>query len=276
MRARASEVGRYSIIASSAIFALTIIAIGSMGLVDGSFGPIWLPVPEKLVGRDVLAYLCALIALSTGVGLLTKRMAGTAALALLLYLVVWTVAFKVPFIVRAPLTEVNYESCGENLVLIVAAWSLYVRAAANTNALARPAALKVAHALYGLALLAFGLSHFFYMQLTAPLVPKWLPAPESWAYLTGAIYAVTGILITTGFYARIAAYVVAFQITLITGLVWAAPALSGALGGPTLGEAVISWALTAGAWVIVASFELSGTSQPAAASAGMAEIAAAS
>jgi uncharacterized membrane protein YphA (DoxX/SURF4 family) len=236
--------------ASHLFFAVTMIAIGLIGLIGGGFAPIWQPVPESLPGRELLGYLTALIALGCGAGLLARRTAVWAALLLLIVFIIWTIAFKVPFIVHAPLEEGPYQSTGENAVLIAAAWLLYAEAAASRRYLAGDAAVRIAYVLYGLALIAFGLSHFFYLQLTAPLVPGWLQWPVFWAYLTGAIYLATGIAILVGVATRLASLLVAFQITLITLLVWGPVLAAGHLSAMHWQETVVSWALTAGAWVI--------------------------
>jgi uncharacterized membrane protein YphA (DoxX/SURF4 family) len=44
------------------------------------------------------------------------------------------------------------------------------------------------------------------MNLTAPLVPKWLPpTQEFWGYLTGVCFVAAGVAILTGVQARLAA-----------------------------------------------------------------------
>src|SRR3982751_6282179 len=112
--------------ASHIIFALTMVAIGMIGLIGGGFAPIWRPVPDTVPAREFLGYLCTFVSLACGAGLLVKRTAMPAALVLLAYLLIWTILFKVPFIIRAPLVEGSYQSCGENAVLVAAAWILYV------------------------------------------------------------------------------------------------------------------------------------------------------
>lgn len=243
---------------SHVIFALTFVALGIMGLVIGDFAPVWAGVPRALPDRQILAYVCSFVSLACGAGLLAKRTAAPAAFLLGIYLVVWTALFKVPFIIRHPLVEVSYQSVGENVVLIAGAWILFVSAAESEDEalrkLAQPARERTAYVLYGLALIAFGFSHFIYLNLTAPLVPAWLPRPVFWAYFTGGVYLASGLLVVTGFATRLGAVISAVQIALITILVWGPFVLTGQLGARTWQEPVVSWALTAAAWVVADSF----------------------
>jgi uncharacterized membrane protein len=242
--------------ASHVFFAVTMIAIGVIGLMGGSFAPIFVPVPDTVPGREYLAYLCTFVALACGLGLLVKRTAATAALVLLVYLLIWAALFKFKFIIRAPLVEGSYQTNGENAVVIAGAWVLYCWFAKGRNRLAGDIGLRIAHVLYGLALIAFGFSHFVYLNLTTPLVPAWLPAgPVFWAYLTGCGYLASGIAVATGIGARLGAAAAAVQITLITLLVWGPMALAGPLSAMHWQETVVSWAIMAGAWVVAASFE---------------------
>jgi hypothetical protein len=181
-----------------------------------------------------------------------------AAFLLSAFLIVWTVLFKVPIIIKHPLVEVAYQSCGENLVLIAGAWMLFVSLAGKpeTGGLARlaaPAGRRLAYLIYGLALIAFGFSHFAYLNLTVPLVPEWLPKPSFWAYFTGSIYIATGFLIVTGLGVRLGAVISAAQIALITFLVWGPFVLKGPLSFENLQEPVVSFALTSAAFVVAQS-----------------------
>jgi len=225
--------------ASHIAFALTFIGIGGIGFASGTFAPIWQPVPETVPTRELLAYLTSIIALACGIFLLVERTQAVAALILFVFLAVWALAFKAPFVVKAPLVEGSYQSIGENLVLIAAAWVLYTRSRT-----------RIAYVLYGLALIAFGLSHFFYLEMTAPLVPAWLPGPTFWAYATGVIYLGSGILIATGLATRLGALAAAVQIILITLLVWGPMLLKGPLSAMHWQETMVSFALTAGALVL--------------------------
>lgn len=113
------------------VFAATLIAFGVLGVVRGDFTQIWAPVPKALPGRELMAYLCALVCLASGLGLFWRRTAAVAARVLLAYLVLWALAFKARFIAIAPLQEGVYQSLGENVVLIAGAWVLYAWFAAD-------------------------------------------------------------------------------------------------------------------------------------------------
>jgi uncharacterized membrane protein len=236
--------------ATHIFFAVTMMAIGLIGLIGGGFAPIWRPVPEAAPARELLALLCTFVSLGCGVGLLVKRTSAWSALVLFFFLLVWAALFKFRFIILAPLEEGSYQSIGENLVWVAAAWVLYAELAKVRNFLSSDLGLRIAYLLYGLALIAFGFSHFVYLELTAPLVPKWLPGPVFWAYVTGGIYLATGLAIAAGVYARLAAVAAAVQITLISILVWVPMVLAGHLSPMHWQETIVSWALTAGAWVL--------------------------
>jgi uncharacterized membrane protein len=241
-----------------AVLAATMIAIGIMGLIKGGFAPIWESVPKGVPAREVLAYLCAFISLASGVGLLWQRAVAPAARVLLAYLLLWLLAFKIPPIVRAPAAAVTYESCGETVVMVAAAWVLYAWFADDWDRrrigfATGEAGVRIARVLYGLAMVAFGLSHFAYVKDTASLVPGWLPAHVTWVYLTGSAYLAAGAAVLTGVCARLAAALSALQMGLFTLLVWGPTVVAGP-DASQWSEFVVSWALTAGGWMVADSY----------------------
>jgi uncharacterized membrane protein len=242
-----------------ALFAATLVILGIMGLVSGDFAAIWDSVPKAWPARNVLAYLCDFICVACGIGLFFRRAAGIAARLLLIYLFFWLLLIKGRYIVLAPLVEGPYQSAGETAVFVAAAWVLYTWFAddwdrRHVQFVAGDKGLRIARVLYGLALIAFGFSHFAYLELTAPLVPNWLPAHVFWAYFTGTTYLVAGAAMIIGVFARLAAVLSLAQIGLMTLLVWAPILAAGQVSEQHWVETVVSCALTAGAWVVADSY----------------------
>ncbi len=242
-----------------AVFAATLIALGVTSLITGEFAAIWQPVPQGIAGREALIYLCAFVSLACGIGVLWKPGADTAARVLFVYLLLWMLLFKLPYILRAPGIEVNYQSCGETAVLVAGAWVLYAGCAGGWDRrwlrfAVADRGIRLARVLYALALIAFGLSHFAYVNLTAPLVPRWLPAHAAWAYLTGSAYLAAAVAVLAGLWARLAAALSALQMGLFTVLVWVPAVAWGPASASQRAELVVSWALTAAAWVVADSY----------------------
>jgi len=238
-----------------AVFAATMIALGILGLIQGDYTQMFQPVPKSLPAREALAYVCAVLCVATGAGLLWRQTAATAARVLLAFLIVWTLLCKARFVVLAPLVEGSWQSFGENLVVIAGAWVLYVVFAtdADRRTLAfavGDSGLRIARVLYGVAMIAFGLSHFFYVELTAPLVPGWLLWPTFWAYFTGVTYLLAGVAMLVGRQAALAAMLSTLQMGLFTVLVWVPFMVAGTIDAGKWGEFVVSWVLTASGWVV--------------------------
>lgn len=114
--------------------------------------------------------------------------------------------------------------------------------------------LRIAQVVFGLALIPLGLAHFVYLNLTAPLVPVWLPYHDGWAYFTGAAQIAAGFGVLLGIYPKLAAAMEAAMLTAFTGLVWIPAILAAPTSRPTWSEFTISWAVSAGAWAVAASF----------------------
>ena len=226
------------------VFAATMIGLGILGFAQGKFAPIWTGVPKGMVGRQVLVYLSAVVCLGSGLGLLWRRTAVVAARVLVGWVVLWFLAFRVPLIIRAPISSGTWWACGETAAVLAAAWVLC----------AGEKGMRVARALYGLALIPFGIAHFTFLQRTVSMVPNWLPWHLGWAYFTGIAFIVAGVAIVIGVWGRLAAILSAWEMGLFTLLVWVPIIAAGGASAGDWSEFIDSWVLTAVAWVVAESY----------------------
>ena len=242
-----------------AVFAATLVALGILGLIEGGFTVIWQPVFDHVPAAKLLACLCVLVSLACGLGLFWPRSTSLAARVLFFYALLWLLVFKLPLIAQAPLTEGSYQYCGEMAVVVAGAWVLHAWFATDADRrrlsfTTGDRGLRMARVLYGLALIAFGFSHFVYLKLTAPLIPHWLHAPVFWAYFTGSAYLAAGVAILLNVLARLAATLSALMMGLFLLLIWLPMVAAGHITAFHWGETYATWVLTAAAWVVADSY----------------------
>ena len=239
-------------------FALIMIALGVMGLIKGDFTAVWQPVPKAVPARELLAYLCALISLASGIGLLWQRTAAVAARVLFAFLVLWFLVWRVRALFVATLVEGTW-SAGATLVFVAAAWVLFVWFGTDwdrqhVSFATGNRALRIARALYGVGLIPFGLAHFIYLKETVVLVPGWLPWHVAWAYFTGGAFIAASLAILLNIFARVAVALSVLQIGVFAVLVWIPHVAADSMSAFQWVEFVTTLALTAAGWVVLDSY----------------------
>jgi uncharacterized membrane protein YphA (DoxX/SURF4 family) len=210
------------------VYGLGVMALGLICLAWGGFDP-GQPVPKDFPGRTVLAYAVAVFMVVAGAAVEWRRTAAWGAAALTAYYTFIVVILMNGRVLLAHYTEFGtYSGIAEQLA--IAAGGLIVCAvSARIDAALAARVTRLGQLAFAACALLFGGAHFCYLNLTAPLVPKWLPPTQVfWAYATGIGFIAAGVAILTGVKARLAAILLTAMLVSFTGLVhapmlWADP-----------------------------------------------------
>jgi len=235
------------------VYGLGVIALGLVCLAFGDFHP-GQPVPKDFPYRTALAYAAAAFMFVAGMAVEWRRTTALAAVALTTYFALVVVILMNGHVLLAHYTEFGpYESFA--IELAIAAGGLVVYAAtARIDAALASRLTRLAQVAFGVCALIFGAAHFVYMNLTAPLVPKWLPpSQEFWGYATGVFHIAAGVAILTGVQARLAAILLTVMFACFTPLVHVPMLLANPSSHWIWNENAVNIALVGAAWVIADS-----------------------
>ena len=234
------------------LFALSFAAIGALSIGWHGFAPTWVLLPKWLAVHNALIMISGAILFLGGLALLIPGTARAASLVLAAVLLLRLLLLHVPRVVAHPLFEGVYESMSENIIYLGGAWTIF--AMLSHEARSNFGDVRVGQIIFAVALPAIGLSHFFYLNLTAPLIPSWLPFHVPLAYFTGAAWIAAAIGILFGVLPGLAAMLTAIMVSLFTLLIW----VPAAIGAPTnisdWSEFCSSVAITGAAWAVEESF----------------------
>jgi len=235
------------------VYGLGMIALGAVCLAFGDFHP-GQPVPKDFPERTALAYAAAAFMLIAGVAVEWRRTTARAAAALTAYFALIVVLVMNGRVLLAHYAQFGpYESLAIQLAIAAGGLILYA-ACANIDAGRASRLTHWGQIAFGVCCLVFGVAHFVYMDLTAPLVPKWLPpTQEFWGYATGLCHIAAGVAILVGVQARLAAILLTVMFAAFTPLVH----LPMLIGDPSnhwfWNENAVNVALTGAAWVVADS-----------------------
>jgi len=235
------------------VFALGVIALALVSLAFGDFDS-GQPVPKAFPDRTVLAYIADALMLVAGAAMLWRRTAPWGAAALGTYYGFVVVVLMYGRLLIAHDADFGvYSGLAEPSA--IAAGALIVYAANAKIDPARAARLtRVARVVFGVCALLFGAAHFVYLDLTTPLVPKWLPPSQLfWAYATGVAHIAGGLAIITGVRARLAAILLTVMYASFTPLVHLPMLLADQSSHFIWSENALNLTLTGIAWVVADS-----------------------
>lgn len=231
------------------LFAVGFAVVGAIGLGAHDFVLSQQPVPKGIPWRETLACLSGALLLATGAGLLITRTARLAALVLTAFVLLWVIVLQVPRVVAQPLNEGFWLGVGEDSTLVTGGWIVFCALAGRNDA-----SVRTARALFGLALVPIGLSHFVYLKFAAELIPSWLPFREALTGFTGAAHIAAGVAIVFGIVPRLAATLEAVMESLFTLIVWLTAVINAPANREDWVNLFISTALSAAAWAVAESY----------------------
>ena len=237
----------------SRVLGLGVMALGLLCLAWGAFDS-GQPVPKDFPGRIDLAYAVGVFLLAAGAAIEWRRTAAWGAAALAAYYGIVVVILMYGRLALAHYAEFGvYSGAAEQLA--VAAGGLIVYAAnAEIDAASAARLTRLGQLAFGICALLFGAAHFVYMNMTAPLVPKWLPpSREFWGYATGIGHIAAGIAILTGVQARLAAILLTAMYASFTLLVHGPMLLADRSNHFIWTENALNLALIGVAWVVADS-----------------------
>ena len=235
------------------VYGLGVMALGAVCLAFGDFHP-GQPVPKDFPARTALAYAAAAFMLIAGAAVLWRRTRARSAAALAVYFALIVVALMNGRVLLAHFAEYGpYESIAIELAIAAGALIVYA-ASADIDGASASRLTRMAQVAFAVCALVFGGAHFVYMNLTAPLVPKWLPpSQEFWGYATGVAHIAAGVAILTGVKARLAAMLLTVMFASFTPLVHVPMLLADPANHWLWNENAVNVALVGAAWVVADS-----------------------
>ena len=235
------------------VYGLGVMALAMVCLAWGGFDP-GQPAPRDLPDRAILAYAAAAFMLTAGAAVEWRRTAAWGAAALTAYYTLLVVILMNGRVVLAHPAEFGAYSGGAEQLAIAAGGLVVYAANARIDPALAVRLTRLGQLAFGVCALLFGGAHFFYLNLTAPLVPKWLPPSQVfWAYATGAGHIAAGVAILTGVRARLAAILLTAMYASFTLLVHAPMLLADPSNHGIWSENALNLALIGAAWVVADS-----------------------
>jgi len=198
------------------VYGLGIIALAVMCLIWGDFHG-GQPVPKDFPARTALAYAAAIFMLVAGIALEWRKTTLWAAAALAVYYgIIVVLVMNGRLVLRNLGIYGAYDSMAEELAIAAGAFITWA-SLARLDAATSKRFIRIGQIAFGICAIFFGGAHFVYMNLTAPLVPTWLPPSQLfWGYATGVFHVAGGLAIIANIRARLAATLLAVMYAIFT------------------------------------------------------------
>jgi uncharacterized membrane protein YphA (DoxX/SURF4 family) len=235
------------------VYGLGVMALGMACLAFGDFDP-GQPVPKNFPARTALAYAAGAFMVAAAAAVEWRRTEAWGAAALTVYYALFVVILMNGHLALTHYAVfVTYENIAMQLAIAAGGLIVYATTARLDAALAARLT-SLGRLAFGVCSLVFGGAHFVYMNLTAPLVPKWLPpTQEFWGYATGIGFVAAGVAILTGVQSRLAAILVTAMLASFGLLVNERMLLADHSSHWNWSESAVNLAVIGAAWVVADS-----------------------
>jgi hypothetical protein len=237
----------------SRIFGLGIAALGLACLVFGDLDP-GQTVPKNFPARTALAYCAGALMFASGHALEWRRTAAWGSAILTSYYTAFVLLLmNGRLLIKGYAVYGTYENIAMQLAIAACGLIIYAMTAQIRIGLATRLK-QFGRTAFGICSMIWRGAHFVYMDMTAPLVPKWLPPGQVfWGYLTGVCFIAAGLAVVTGIQARLAALLLTVMIRAF-GLLANSPMLVSTPSSKfNWTESLLNLALTGAAWVVTDS-----------------------
>jgi uncharacterized membrane protein YphA (DoxX/SURF4 family) len=241
---------------SRALFAASMIGLGVTGLVNGDFALAWQQIPlEHLPSRTFIAYVCAMVELATGIGLLLGPARIHSSRILFMYLLLWLVLLKLPVLLTAPQVQESWAGFGEIGIIAAGGWCLFASSPGawekqHLKYIVGAGGIRAARFLLIVCLPMIGLDVLVHTYTLPPWM-RWLPLQTDWIYLSGVGSIAASLGMVFGVFPRLAASLEAAMLGVITMIFWAPDLHTGRTATTAF---LISAAITSGVWVVADTY----------------------
>jgi uncharacterized membrane protein len=182
--------------------AISLVVFGVQHFIYGGF--VATLVPAFMPGRLFWAYFVGVAFVAAAIGILTRMLARPAATLLGVMFFLFVALLHIPRIVGKSSDGNEWVSGFVALAMCGGAWILASSSPLEERETADPF-LKLGRYFFAVAFVGFGIQHFVYAKFGTGLGPPWFLGRPLWAYLTGAVFVVTGAAIMIEKRARMAA-----------------------------------------------------------------------